>query len=340
MTVATAVAEPQTAPAATFVPSTWWDYASTAKTEALAKAKTPERQAKAAGLDWLVGMTDVYSKVVMPDRENTERYVLVPGKKAITRLDKGLPLSIMGSRYAMLQNIAMFEFGDSLTDGGLKVIGAGEFGGGRVTWVQFELPQEIVVGGDPSAVKPYLLLFTSHDGTRPFGALLTFVRVWCKNTFNSAIRGAADKYVIRHTPGAKGKVDEARRVLGLTFDAVSVFEKVAQSLAKKPMDLAGFTDYVDLLIPVREGPADVKARASQTEEAHDVLVDLWNASPLLEGVDKTYWRAFNATTEWLDHHRDYRASAGSTMVENKALSLMDGQAAAIKGKALELLRRN
>jgi len=352
MTVAVAIAEPEVAPAATFVPTLWWDFANTANTAALAKAKTPAKQAKAAGLDWLVEATDVFTKIVRqpnaieqvgigPDWNGgpIEQYILVPGKKAITRTDTGIPLSIMGGRYSILQNLRMFEFGDALVDSGLKVVGAGEFAGGKVTWVQFELPSEIEVHGDPSAVKPYLLLYTSHDGSRPFGALLTFVRVICKNTFNAAIKGAADKFIIRHTPNASGRVEEARRVLGLSFSEVETFEKVALDLSKRPMDNVKFAEFAEVLVPspVREGPA---TRAAQADENREMLNDLFTSSPLLDGVDFTYWRAFNAVTEWVDHHRDYRASAGNTINDNKALSLFDGQASEFKGRALEMLRRN
>jgi phage/plasmid-like protein (TIGR03299 family) len=341
--VTVALAEPEVAvdtAAIPFTPRLWWDFATTSDAKALAKAKTPEKQAKAAGLDWAVEEMDVFTKIGL---EGVERYIQVPGKKAIVRTDTGIPLSIMGGRYSILQNIRLFEFGDALVDSGLTVIGAGEFAGGKVVWVQFALPEEIVVNGDPSAVKPYLLLYTSHDGSRPFGALLTFVRVFCRNTFNSAIAGAADKYIIRHTPGAAGRVDEARRVLGLSFNASKTFEKIAGSLAKKPMTLADFREFTEVLIPspTREGPADTRTvRQRQSDETRDLLAELFDHSPLLDGVPNNYWRAFNAVTEWADHHRDYRASKENAVDDNKALSLMDGQASDLKGRALALLSKN
>lgn len=318
----------------------WWDYASTADLSAAAKAKTPKSIAKALGIAWGVEEAPVFAKV-------GDRYIEVPGKKAITRADNSGILSVMGSRYHRLQNEVLVDFAMALAGEGAEIIGSGTFRDGAVVWVQVLLPKKIKVPGEDSPIEPYLLVYTSHDGSRPFGAILTTIRVWCQNTFNAAIRGAKTRFSIRHTPNATQRFVEAKRVLGLSYDSLDIFEKAATVLTKKKMTLADVQAFTETLLPTRRGEADdedediegekKEVRVSRIEEDRETIARLFVNGSVMGDMPLTRYRALQAVTEWADHHREYRASAGNRVSDNKALSLLDGQAARLKGRAFDLL---
>jgi hypothetical protein len=80
----------------------------------------------------------------------------------------------------IVQNEEAFRFVDQLLGSSLHFETAGSLHGGRRVWVLATLPDHIEVGGD--AVRPYVLLMNSHDGSTAVIAATTPVRVICQNT--------------------------------------------------------------------------------------------------------------------------------------------------------------
>jgi phage/plasmid-like protein (TIGR03299 family) len=316
------------APRLTVVPQSWLSALDTVTDrEAFASAKTVDEMLEAAGQAW-----QVYSAPVTAELAGGP--ALIDNAQAIVRDDTHVILSIMGSRYKLLQNASIYELGRALVDDhGLEPVGAGEFGGGKIVWAQFRLPKHVKVEGDPSAIEPMLLIFTSHDGSRPFGAVVTTIRVVCRNTFNAAISGANNRFSVKHTPSADWKLGEARRVLGLSFAYLDTFEKVMDDLVGRPMTRRDFEKFTEKLLPIPE----TAERPFKTEQERESLRAIYAGSDLLDGLDLTAYRAFNAVTEWADHHRTYHETKQNAKADNKALSLFDGQAAKLKSRALDLL---
>ena len=75
-------------------------------------------------------------------------------------------LGIVGSRYNVLQNEELFDFGDALLDGG-RWETAGSIKNGTVVFGSLALDREITLdpNGVGDKVNTYLLVHTSHDGS-------------------------------------------------------------------------------------------------------------------------------------------------------------------------------
>jgi phage/plasmid-like protein (TIGR03299 family) len=187
---------------------------------------TSEEAIRHAGLDWKVATTSVLA-VLGGDREPTP----VPRARAVVRQSDGTPLGIVGERYRPIQNAEAFAFFDEVVGEGQAIYHtAGGLNGGRRVWILAKLPGEIRVGGDDVTEK-YLLLSNSHDGTSALRMLFTPVRVVCQNTLNIALRrGVGQASSIRHTASAPLRIDEARRVLGLSTDFYDEFADTAARL--------------------------------------------------------------------------------------------------------------
>ena len=91
-------------------------------------------------------------------------------------------LGIVGERYRIVQNHEAFTFIDQLLGSSIHFETAGSLHGGRRVWVLATLPDHVEVGGD--AVRPYVLLMNSHDGSTAVVAATTPIRVVCQNTLN------------------------------------------------------------------------------------------------------------------------------------------------------------
>ena len=119
-------------------------------------------------------------------------------------------LSVVGSRYKVVQNEDLFSFAENLHDGNpdVKVDSAGSLKQGRIVYGSWSLPNQLVL--DPKGVadttKLYLIVWTSHDGSVAVQAAITPVRVRCQNTLNLAMKSAKQSFKIRHTQTADGKI--------------------------------------------------------------------------------------------------------------------------------------
>jgi Domain of unknown function (DUF932) len=84
-------------------------------------------------------------------------------------------LGVVGERYRIVQNHEAFAFVDQLLGSAIHFETAGSLHGGRRVWVLATLPEHVEVGGD--AVRPYVLLMHSHDGSTAVVAATTPIRI-------------------------------------------------------------------------------------------------------------------------------------------------------------------
>jgi hypothetical protein len=129
---------------------------------------------EAAGLGWSVIKkplaVDLGSN--LPD---VCRYRKLLGHYVTARQDTDEELGVVGERYRIVQNHEAFAFIDQLLGSAIHFETAGSLHGGRRVWVLATLPEHIEVGGD--AVRPYVLLMNSHDGSTAVVAATTPIRV-------------------------------------------------------------------------------------------------------------------------------------------------------------------
>lgn len=215
-------------------------------------------------------------------------------------------LAMVGDRYKVYQNEELFSFGDNLTDGGATWESAGSIKNGRQVFGSLSVPREFIL--DPQGIadktKTYLLVTTSHDGSASIQACITPVRVVCQNTLNMALNGHKQSFKIRHTQKADGRIDEARRVLGLTMGHMDAFETMAQELFSTSITNAQFDGIVEALYPA---PVDgTKGSITMHSNKIDLIKAIYLNSPTQEGITGTAWGALNALTERIDYFRNPR----------------------------------
>jgi phage/plasmid-like protein (TIGR03299 family) len=283
---------------------------------------TAREAIEAAGLNYLAELKDVQTVDGTP----------VPQRKAVVRSDTGDVLGVVGKSYVPVQNYQAFGFLDAIVaEGGLRYHTAGALGNGERVWMLAKLPDHIRVKGSDDLVEKFLLLSNSHDGSTALRTLFTPIRVVCQNTLNLALReGRNQGMSILHKGDLTGKIREAQRVLGLA-------ERFYDDAAAKIDILASHYPTVDQVQRYFESlyPDPTDADNSRAKRVRGNLTQIFETGIGLDmpAIKGTSWAAFNAVTEWVDHHRPTRAADPTERASRRLESAWWGSGATLKAKA-------
>lgn len=248
-------------------------------------------------------------------------------------------LAVVGDRYRVLQNEELFQFGDSILDGGAQWETAGSIKGGTMVFGSLLINKEFTLDpqGASDTTKTYLLVNSSHDGSCSVRASVTPVRVVCQNTLNLALRSVKQSFTIRHTTNLTQRASQARQALGLTFSYMDEFETMAHQLFETSMSDDQFRKVLDAVYPLDRANAK-QAVITKHDKKIDLIMALWLNSPTMENIKGTAWGALNAITERLDYFRDSRASSNGTEGLQSAASGFEPAMNAEKARVLTVIK--
>lgn len=248
-------------------------------------------------------------------------------------------LAVVGDRYRVLQNEELFQFGDSILDGGATWETAGSIKGGTMVFGSLSINKEFTLDpqGANDTTKTYLLVNSSHDGSCSVRASVTPVRVVCQNTLNLALNSVKQSFTIRHTTNLTQRATQARQALGLTFSYMDEFEQLAGQLFEAKVSQDDFRKMLDVVYPIDTANAK-QAQVTKRDNKIDFLMALWLNSPTMETIKGTAWGALNAITERLDYFRDSRVSSNGTEGLQSAASGFDAGINAEKSRVLKVVR--
>jgi phage/plasmid-like protein (TIGR03299 family) len=286
----------------------------------------------------------------------------VPDRVVLHRSDDAAPLSVVSTRYKVVQPSTVLEFfRDTASDNAWKLETAGVLGNGGKYWALAKTPLDASVLGDEH--RAYVLLATSCDLSLATSALLTSVRVVCNNTLQAAMADDKGKAVkIKHS--TTFNPEKVREELGLVdLDASwSAFTDRMNALGEIEVYPALATEYFsELLRPTNTAPRCLhlrvqlkrerlslqaesletlldapfsgrahKANTDQSSRAIRGLADLETSYVEAPGARPgTAYGLVQGVTHYLDHVRGKDA-------DKRLTSTWFGQGQAIKARALEL----
>lgn len=255
--------------------------------------------------DWNVRLQPVSELLTQYASFAKEQY-LVLRNNPFTPTDVDV-LGIVGKIYTTFQNEQIGQFGQNLSE--YEVETAGSMLGGTKVFVSFKAPKTLVLdpNGVADKIERYLLLSSSHDGSSSLTAHFTDVRVVCWNTWTAAMKGASNTYKIRHTSSMDGRVEEARKVLGIAHARDELFEAEAEKMIQTQVTRDKFTDIVAALYPA---PAKDASKNAVTRYANLIeKIDEVYTSPTQDGIRTTAWGAANALSERLDYFGQNRENS-------------------------------
>ena len=260
----------------------------------LEEAPTVSEAIVAAGLDWTVGLKDLF----------TGEGVKVASKATYRETD-GSILGVVGPRYSPLQNVQAFNWFQPFIDSGeVSLHTAGSLNEGCKVWVLAELNREKseIVKGDEIA--KFVLLSNSHDGTTAIRVGYTPIRVVCANTMAMAHSCTESKLLrVRHTKSSAAKLEDIR---GIMNNINAQFEATAEQykyLASKMFSSSDLVKYVKIILNVdlSATSSDIKTRTNNNIE--DILSRVEGEKQKIAGVEGTWWAAYNGVNEYLNYKK-------------------------------------
>lgn len=276
-----------------------------------------------AGLEWKVILAPLFSAA--GEEVLTHR--------ATVRETDGRILGVVGKGYRPLQNVKAFSFfAPFVASGTCSLEAAGSLKEGKRVWVLARIngAQAEVVDGD--VVRGYFLLSNAHDASQAVRAQFTSIRVVCMNTLSiahqRAKRGFEDCLRVRHTAGLEASLSLVQHATNMVTKTFSASVADYQRMAARRLSSDGFVQYV---CDVLEVPADVR-RLGHMPKAWDSLLRAYHSGPgaRIPGVFGTYWGAYNAVTDWVDHTRGVRGE------DSRLDSAWFGSGLKLKQRAFEL----
>lgn len=268
--------------------------------------------ARLGGLDFEVGKRTLYYESRTPGNPEHGDIVLHVSKKydgriAVVRRDTDQPLGIMSKDYPLLQYSEAFDFMDTVHP---EYVACGALKGGKQGFMVVRLPDHLTVLSNLDAHDMFVVLRTSHDGSRAIEVSVMPLRGRCMNqlTLQSFTAGVPHRWSIKHTPTMAAKLKDAQASLGNVSAYAERFAVNAQRLIKLKIsdDVARTT--LESVLP------DRPRRDDQVES----ILSAWHTAETV-GFDGFGWGLLNAVSEYFDWGR----AGGSA--ESRFVGALQGQ---------------
>jgi phage/plasmid-like protein (TIGR03299 family) len=301
----------------------------------VAGAQSPEEAMRVAGTGFTVATAPVFANI---DGASVE----VPTHRATYRTDTQSVLGVVSADYRPIQNITPMQMlGEIVRTKEAGIVAHAALGRGERLFAVLELARlkDIHIPYDQSRHEGFLVAQWWHDGTGALSIGPYTNRVECQNMANAQLAYAEGRnrlVRIIHTGNVDDSVEEARRILGYAETAMVEYAGTMAAFAEVslPDPVEKWAEgFGQRLIPI---PPDME-RPLARNEARDLIKQLIVNSDNMRSVPNNAYRAFQAVVEYADHYRPVRIGNDGRSAERRFTSLVDGPAADIKRRAIQLL---
>jgi phage/plasmid-like protein (TIGR03299 family) len=269
---------------------------------------TSEQAIKLANLDYEV------DKGLVSFISNQEfSYHDVDGYYATYRTDNKEFLGLVKSRYEIVQNRDAFAFFDAIVDSGEAIFEtAGALGKGERIFLMAKLPDDFEIGGEK--IEKYIMLTNSHDGSSSVIAGLTNIRVVCNNTLQAALKGLENKVSIDHVSGAKNKLKEAHRVMGIASKYSTEVKDIFSRMVDFKMSEGDYREYfTKILAPeyktamTTDEEKEMSTRLKNMVEATTQFA-ITHPTQTTDASNGTLWGAYNGISGYYNYIKSFKSS--------------------------------
>jgi phage/plasmid-like protein (TIGR03299 family) len=264
-----------------------------------------ETWAREAGMDWAIESAEV--RYVAGGASNLGSIHAFPEQRVLYRSDTKEPLSVVSSRYQVVQPREILEFYRDLTEySGFELETAGVLKDGKKLWALARTGQSVALK-EKDQVNGYLLLATACDGTLATTAQFTSVRVVCNNTLSIALGDSTGAVKVPHR--SQFDAQAVKRQLGIAISSWDGFMVRMKALAeRKVSDTVAEKFFQRVLTYTSSGPnMPVSATNDRAIKAAHELYAGRGKGATLASASGTAWGLLNSVTEFVDHQRRARS---------------------------------
>lgn len=282
---------------------------------------TSEEAIKHAGLDYKVVKSPLFTKgsgiiQTAGSIEIGSTELEVPNYFANIRTDNNAVLGVVGKDYHIVQNREAFNFFDEIVGGGEGILyeTAGALGNGERIFITAKLPDYIRVGNGDDVTEKYIFLTTSHDGSGSITAAFTPIRIVCQNTLNASLHNMSNVVRIKHTSGAKQRLDDAHKVMGLANTLSSQLEDIFNQWAKVKVSDQEVRKLIQLALCPNKETYDLIKKGAEDEIStvfKNTVEDAFAYAMIsdtqqMDTTKGTLFGAYNAVTGYYQNVRNYK----------------------------------
>jgi phage/plasmid-like protein (TIGR03299 family) len=276
---------------------------------------TADEMLAAARADYTVSTAPIY--VLTPDgfqESATHKATIRPVA------DGTQTLGIVGKGYEVMQNRVALQTALSIVaaaDNDAVVDTAGVLFEGRRFFAYIDLGTLVI---DPLGINDRITrglgVLTSHDGTMSLTCAMSNIRWVCNNTVTAGVAAAQRTFRARHTANMTVRMEEARKVLGVSVGWAEKFQQAAEKLNATPGGMPVLEATVNHLWP--KADADTARKQANWDDRFEQMVSLYNGPTNAGGFGHTAWSVYNTVGEYADHFRS------SNPVKLAEASIADG----------------
>lgn len=261
--------------------------------------------AREAGMNWTIESAEV--RYVTGGSSNLGSIHAFPDQRVLYRSDTQEPLSVVSSRYQVVQPKDILEFYRDLTEvGGFELETAGVLKDGKKLWALARTGQSVALKGKDT-VNGYLLLATACDGTLATTAQFTSVRVVCNNTLQIALGDSAGAVKVPHR--SQFDAQAVKRQLGIAISSWDGFMVRMKALAERKVSDSAAEKFFQRVLTYPAGGPNMPLPTTN-DRAIKVVQSLYagrGKGATLPSASGTTWGLVNSITEFVDHQRRARS---------------------------------
>lgn len=264
----------------------------------------------------------------------------VPDQFATVRKDTRIPFGTVGKDYHIVQNREAFAFFDAIVgkSDGILYETAGALGNGERIFITAKLPGYIRIGNGDDITEKYIFLTTSHDGSGSITAAFTPIRIVCQNTLNASLRSMTNVVRIKHTAGAKERLENAHKVMGLANTLSSQLEEIFNQWANVKITDHEVRNLIRLALCPNKETLDLIKKGAEDELStvfKNTVEDAFSYAMMsdtqqMDTTKGTLFGAYNAVTGYYQNVCEYKND------EKKLDSILLGTAQKRTQKAFDL----
>lgn len=193
-----------------------------------------------------------------------------PGQFGVFNGSTGEFWGMVGKIHKNVPVRTSFEFMQHVVDdGSVTWESAGLMGGGRRVFICCKLPEGITIDADGvnDYTELYLVVQDARDGSSSYKIMLTPWRPVCQNTNRFALRDAAAVAPLRHTTGLPGRIEQARKALGMTVDYAAKYAAEGELLVHAAATVAEAEALLSEFFTVEAGGVAVFGGRDKSQES-------------------------------------------------------------------------
>jgi phage/plasmid-like protein (TIGR03299 family) len=214
---------------------------------------------------------------------------------AVVRTDTEQMVGVMAKTYPIVQYREAFDFMDTVHP---QYVAAGALKGGKQGFIVVRVPDHFKVLPHFDPHEMYMVLRTSHDGSRAVEVMMMPLRNRCMNqlTLQSFSAGVPHRWAITHSGNVHAKLAEAQKSLTNADKYVSRFEENVDKLTALSIKTdEKATALLKNVLPDRPRRDDQIA----------TILSNWHTSDTVgKQFDHTGWGLLNALSDHLDWGRN------------------------------------